>query len=110
MWSSIDEILERLKLLGLNAKVEYSDAENNNKNDTSVFSSDIEKRKEMTVGELNLTIGALDCLKRANINTISNLMSRTSEDLARIRKWKPRYTDEVVKRLGEIGFSLHEKL
>ena len=108
--NSIDEILERLKLLGLNAKVEYSDAENNNKNDTSVSSSDIEKRKEMTVGELNLTIGALDCLKRANINTISNLMSRTSEDLARIRKWKPRYTDEVVKRLGEIGFSLHEKL
>lgn len=61
---------------------------------------------ELTVDDLELTERPRNCLKRAQINTVSELLERTRDDLLAITNFGDKSLDEVVARLDERGLSL----
>ena len=49
---------------------------------------------------------ALNCLKRAGINTVEDLISKSEEDMMKVRNLGRKSLDEVVAKLQSLGFSL----
>jgi DNA-directed RNA polymerase subunit alpha len=72
---------------------------------TSSGSPDLELRIE----DLDLSERPRNCLKRAQINTIGELVDRTPEDLLGITNFGQKSLDEVIQRLDERGLSLRTK-
>ena len=67
-----------------------------------------EKVLEMTVEELDLSVRSYNCLKRANINTVDELIQRTEEDMMKVRNLGKKSLEEVTGKLAELGLSLKE--
>ena len=61
---------------------------------------------ELMVDDLELTERPRNCLKRAQINTLNELLERTPEDLLAITNFGEKSLDEVVAKLDERGLSL----
>lgn len=51
----------------------------------------------MTIDELDLSVRSFNCLKRANINTVEDLISKTGEDMMKVRNMGKKSLDEVQK-------------
>ena len=66
------------------------------------------KRKYTTIEELNLSVRAFNCLKQVGINTVEDLLSKTEDDLMRVRNLGRRCVDEVLTKLSEYGYKLNE--
>src|SRR5271167_1307631 len=64
---------------------------------------------DLRIEELDLTERPRNCLKRAQINTIGELVERTMEDLLAITNFGQKSADEVVQRLDERGLSLRTR-
>lgn len=60
----------------------------------------------MTIDELDLSVRSFNCLKRANINTVEDLISKTGEDMMKVRNMGKKSLDEVQKKLEMMGLSL----
>ena len=73
-----------------------------------VVKSDSGKEKvlEMTIEELDLSVRSFNCLKRAQINTVEDLINRTEEDMMKVRNLGRKSLDEVVAKLNSLGFNL----
>lgn len=73
-----------------------------------VVKSDSGKEKvlEMTIEELDLSVRSFNCLKRAQINTVEDLINRTEEDMMKVRNLGRKSLDEVVAKLNSLGFDL----
>ena len=73
-----------------------------------VVKSDSGKEKvlEMTIEELDLSVRSFNCLKRAQINTVEDLINRTEEDMMKVRNLGGKSLDEVVAKLNSLGFDL----
>jgi len=67
-----------------------------------------EKVLEMTVEELDLSVRSYNCLKRAGINTVDELIQRTEEDMMKVRNLGKKSLEEVQTKLGELNLSLKE--
>ena len=65
-----------------------------------------EKVLEMTIEELDLSVRPFNCLKRAGINTVEDLISKSEEDMMKVRNLGRKSLDEVVAKLQSLGFSL----
>ena len=65
-----------------------------------------EKVLEMTIEELDLSVRAYNCLKRAGINTISELVQRNQEDMMKVRTLGRKSLEEVEQKLEALGLSL----
>ncbi|HIU69949.1 MAG: DNA-directed RNA polymerase subunit alpha [Clostridiales bacterium] len=65
-----------------------------------------QKVLEMTIEELDLSVRSFNCLKRAGINTVEDLISKTEEDMMRVRNLGRKSLDEVVAKLASLGFHL----
>ena len=65
-----------------------------------------EKVLEMSIDELELSVRSFNCLKRAGINTVEELTSRTSEDMMKVRNLGRKSLEEVLEKLKELGLSL----
>jgi len=63
---------------------------------------------EMTVEELDLSVRSYNCLKRAGINTVEELIQRTEEDMMKVRNLGKKSLEEVRRKLAELGLSLRE--
>ena len=61
---------------------------------------------QMTIDELDLSVRSFNCLKRANINTVADLISKTGEDMMKVRNMGKKSLDEVQKKLEMMGLSL----
>ena len=61
---------------------------------------------QMTIDELDLSVRSFNCLKRANINTVEDLISKTGEDMMKVRNMGKKSLDEVQKKLEMMGLSL----
>ena len=70
---------------------------------------DDEKNKvlEMNIDELELSVRSYNCLKRAGINTVEELCSRTSEDMMKVRNLGRKSLEEVLAKLKELGLQLN---
>jgi DNA-directed RNA polymerase subunit alpha len=66
-----------------------------------------EKVLEMNIDELELSVRSYNCLKRAGINTVDELINKTPEDMMKVRNLGRKSLDEVLAKLKELGLSLN---
>ncbi len=64
------------------------------------------KVMDMTIDELDLSVRSFNCLKRAEINTVADLVQRTEDDMMKVRNLGRKSLDEVINKLKELGLSL----
>ena len=64
------------------------------------------KMLELTIEELDLSVRSFNCLKRANINTVADLIARTEEDMMRVRNMGRKSLEEVQNKLAMMDLSL----
>ena len=78
--------------------------------DVMVESTTDEKEKvlEMNIDELELSVRSYNCLKRAGINTVQELINKTPEDMMKVRNIGRKSLDEVLAKLKELGLSLNQ--
>lgn len=67
-----------------------------------------EKVLEMSIEELELSVRSSNCLRRADIHTVEQLISKSEEDMAKVRNLGKKSLNEIKKRLSEIGLSLRQ--
>ncbi|RKO65928.1 DNA-directed RNA polymerase subunit alpha [Desulfofundulus salinus] len=63
---------------------------------------------EMTIEELDLSVRSYNCLKRAGINTVEELIQRNEEDMMKVRNLGKKSLEEVINKLSELGLSLRK--
>ena len=66
----------------------------------------MEKVQEMTIEELDLSVRAYNCLKRANITTVAELIQRNEEDMMKVRNLGKKSLEEVEQKLAALGLGL----
>ncbi|MCH5273050.1 MAG: DNA-directed RNA polymerase subunit alpha [Lachnospiraceae bacterium] len=71
-------------------------------------SNDKSKALEMSIEELELSVRSFNCLKRANINTVEELINKTPEDMMKVRNLGRKSLEEVLAKLKELGLSLNQ--
>ena len=77
-------------------RVDYNEPENDTK----------EKVLEITIEELDLSVRAFNCLKRAGINTVAELVQRNQEDMMKVRNLGKKSLEEVEQKLIGLGLAL----
>ncbi|MCC8048719.1 MAG: DNA-directed RNA polymerase subunit alpha [Oscillospiraceae bacterium] len=65
-----------------------------------------DKVLEMTIEELDLSVRSFNCLKRANINTVEDLISKTQDEMIKVRNLGRKSLEEVELKLAMMGLSL----
>ncbi len=65
-----------------------------------------EKILEMTIEDLDLSVRSFNCLKRAGIDTVEDLINRTEEDMIKVRNLGRKSLEEVIQKLSSLGLSL----
>ncbi|MBR3045289.1 MAG: DNA-directed RNA polymerase subunit alpha [Oscillospiraceae bacterium] len=67
---------------------------------------DHEKKLDTTIEELDLSVRSFNCLKRAGINTVADLISRSEDEMMKVRNLGRKSFDEVKEKLQSLGFDL----
>ena len=67
---------------------------------------DRNKVLELTIDELDLSVRSFNCLKRANINTVEDLISKTEDEMMKVRNLGRKSLEEVINKLAMMGLSL----
>ena len=70
---------------------------------------DKDKMLEMTIEELDLSVRSFNCLKRANINTVEDLISKTEDEMMKVRNLGRKSLEEVINKLAMMGLSLADE-
>ena len=65
-----------------------------------------EKALEMTIEELDLSVRSFNCLKRAGINTVEDLINKSEDEMMKVRNLGRKSLEEVVAKLDSLGFKL----
>lgn len=65
-----------------------------------------DKVLDMTIEELDLSVRSFNCLKRANINTVADLVSKTQDEMIKVRNLGRKSLEEVEHKLAQLGLSL----
>ena len=68
-----------------------------------------DKVLEMTIEELDLSVRSFNCLKRANINTVEDLISKTQDEMIKVRNLGRKSLEEVEHKLAQMGLSLADE-
>ncbi|EEW52107.1 DNA-directed RNA polymerase subunit alpha [Lactobacillus iners] len=68
-----------------------------------------EKKLEMTIEELDLSVRSYNCLKRAGINTVQELNNKSEADMMRVRNLGRKSLEEVKNKLTELGLSFSKE-
>ena len=65
-----------------------------------------EKILEMTIEELDMSVRSFNCLKRAGIDTVEDLVNKTEDDMIKVRNLGKKSLEEVIKKLHDLGLKL----
>jgi len=68
----------------------------------------VDRLMEMTVEELDLSVRSYNCLKRAGINSVDELIRKTEEDMMKVRNLGKKSLQEIKERLADLGLSLRK--
>ena len=95
-------LIEHFELF-LNLAEGASEVEN-----TLVDKSNTEKEKvlDLTIDELDLSVRSFNCLKRAGINTVEDLINKSEEDMMKVRNLGRKSLEEVIAKLDSFGYTL----
>lgn len=81
--------------------------------DSGVWTEPKESGKEkvlgVTIEELELSVRSFNCLKRANINTVEDLINKSQDDMMKVRNLGKKSLDEVIQKLESLGLSLKKE-
>lgn len=69
-------------------------------------SSNATKNLDVTIDELELSVRSYNCLKRAGINTVKDLTSKTEDEMIKVRNLGRKSLDEVIEKLNSMGLDL----
>ena len=69
---------------------------------------DTKKVMDMSIDELELSVRSFNCLKRAGVNTVGELVNKTPDDMMKVRNLGRKSLDEVLIKLKELGLSLRQ--
>ena len=109
--SAKDAVSYAAKILNehLNLFVDLSE-ETNNVEIMIVKDNDSNKQTlEMTVEELDLSVRSFNCLKRANIHKVGDLIEKTEDEMMKVRNLGKKSLDEVIQKLAQFGLSLRQE-
>ena len=67
-----------------------------------------EKVLDMSIDELELSVRSYNCLKRAGINTVAELVNKTPDEMMKVRNLGRKSLEEVLAKLNELGLQLNE--
>ena len=70
------------------------------------YDDDKDKVLELNIDELELSVRSYNCLKRASINTVEELISKTPEEMMKVRNLGRKSLEEVYAKLKELGLEL----
>lgn len=65
-----------------------------------------DKVLEMSIEELDLSVRSFNCLKRAGINTVADLVNTTEEDMMKVRNLGRKSLEEVIKKMADLNLLL----
>ena len=105
----IDEAISlSAKILIEHFKLFMSLTDNTNDVEIMIEKEDDKKEKvlEMTVEELDLSVRSYNCLKRAGINTVQELATKSMDDMMKVRNLGKKSLEEVERKLKELGLCL----
>ena len=68
-----------------------------------------EKVMDLTVEELDLSVRSFNCLKRANINTVEDLVCKTEDELIKVRNMGKKSFEEVLAKIADMGLKFKEE-
>lgn len=68
-----------------------------------------QKVLEMSIDDMDLSVRSYNCLKRAGIQTVGDLINRTEEDMLKVRNLGRKSLDEVLEKIKSYGLQLKEK-
>ena len=68
-----------------------------------------EKVLEMTIEELDLSVRSFNCLKRAGIDTVEDLVSRSEDEMIKVRNLGKKSLEEVIQKLHSLGLELKKE-
>ena len=68
-----------------------------------------EKVLEMTIEELDMSVRSFNCLKRAGIDTVEDLINRTEADMIKVRNLGKKSLEEVIQKLHSLGLDLKKE-
>jgi len=68
-----------------------------------------DKVLEMTIEELDLSVRSFNCLKRVNINTVEDLISKTEDEMIKVRNLGRKSLEEVIHKLAMMGLNLKKE-
>jgi DNA-directed RNA polymerase subunit alpha len=69
-----------------------------------------EKVLEMSIEELDLSVRSYNCLKRAGINTVEELIRKSDEEMMKVRNLGKKSLEEVQNKLNELGLNLRKEI
>ena len=64
------------------------------------------KDLDVSIDELELSVRSYNCLKRAGINTVKDLTSKTEDEMMKVRNLGRKSLDEVIEKLNSMGLDL----
>jgi DNA-directed RNA polymerase subunit alpha len=76
---------------------------------TEVVEEGNSKTMDMTIEDLDLSVRSYNCLKRAGINTVADLVQKSEDDMMKVRNLGRKSMEEVKKKLIELGLGLSEE-
>ena len=88
---------------------DLSDTVGNNPTVVEKTEQQRDKVLEMTIEELDLSVRSFNCLKRANINTVEDLISKTQDEMIKVRNLGRKSLEEVENKLAMMGLSLADE-
>ena len=68
-----------------------------------------DKVLEMTIEELDLSVRSFNCLKRAGIDTVEDLINKTEDDMIKVRNLGRKSLEEVIQKLASLGLCLKKE-
>lgn len=86
--------------------IDLSDSHGNTSTVVEKSETHRDKVLELTIEELDLSVRSFNCLKRANINNVEDLISKTEEDMMKVRNLGRKSLEEVINKLAMMGLSL----
>ena len=63
----------------------------------------------MTIEELDFSVRSFNCLKRAGINTVEDLINKSEDDMMKVRNLGRKSLEEVINKLESLGLSLRDE-
>lgn len=106
MKTAASQLMDRLSLFGeLNRRPVFEDV-NLNEEENDAVDSEINKVFEISVEDLELSARSLNCLKKANINTVGELIKKDLTDLYNIKNFGKKSAEEINAKLKEYDLAL----